>query len=494
LWYYHFGPNYYFLLFLGGISVKRVNLGLVLGLSLSIILTGCNSKGSKDSDSMVMKALGKDEKVTIKVMYYDERNFFQQYGNLFYSKFPNVDIEVISNQGIYGEGKDPEKEFDKLIEEKKPDVLMLDINRYEKMAADGKLVGLDAVIKKDKFDIENISPAITDILRSKGNGTLYGLSPSFYSNVLMYNRDLFEQNGIDLPKDQMSWDEVLQLAKRFPTTGDEDKRIYGFFQNNYGQSSVYQFASMIGGTEGLSVVDPDSLKVTIDTDSWKKVFQTSIDALNSKAMNSTKAETNNMQNSYEDYLKRDYFITGRAAMTITSFYMFDQLDQAKNQMKDYKPFNWDIVTVPVDPKNPDMTNSFGVSELFSINAQSTQQRAAWEFIKYLNSDEYARIISRSTQQLLSRISYVKEKEGHSLEAFYKLKADTDLYKGYEKIPMNFYQAINQIVDEEMKPVIEGKKSLDEVLPIIQTKGQEAMDKAKAEADAKKETASATTNE
>jgi multiple sugar transport system substrate-binding protein len=476
--------------------VRHFNLVLVLVVSLSIILAGCGSKGSKDSDSMVMKAMGKDEKVTIKVMYYDERNFFQQYGNLFYSKFPNVDIEVVSNQGMYGEGKDPEKEFDKLIEDQKPDVLMLDINRYEKMAADGKLLGLDAVIKKDKFDIENISPAITDILRSKGNGTLYGLSPSFYSNVLMYNRDLFEQNGIELPRDQMSWSEVLELAKRFPTTGDEDKRIYGFFQNNYGQSSVYQFASMIGATEKLSIVDPESLKVTIDNDNWKRVFQTSIDALNSKAMNSNKPETNNnMQaGSYEDYLKKDYFITGRAAMTIGSYYMFDQFKQAKDQMKDFKQFNWDMVTVPVDPKNPDVTSSFGVNELFAINAKSTQQRAAWEFIKYLNSDEFARIMSRSTQQLLSRTSYIKEKDGHNLEAFYKLKADTDLYKGYEKIPGNFYQAINQIIDEEMKAVVEGKKSLDEVLPVIQTRGQEAMDKAKTEVDAKKETGSAATQE
>ncbi|MBP1992997.1 ABC transporter substrate-binding protein [Paenibacillus eucommiae] len=473
--------------------MRRFNLVLVLIVGLSIVLAGCSLKGNKDSDSTVMKALEKDEKVTIKVMYYDERSFFQQYGNLFYSKFPNVDIEVISNQSMRGEGKDPEKEFDKIIEEQKPDVLMLDINQYEKMAADGKLLDLDVVIQKDKFDIENILPAVTDILRSKGNGRLYGLAASFYSNVLMYNRDLFEQYGIEVPRDQMSWSEVLDLAKRFPTTGEEDKRIYGFFQNNYGQASVYQFASMIGGTEKLSIIDPENLKVTINTDDWKRVFQTSIDALNSKAMNSSKAENNNMQTTYGDFLKRDYFISGRAAMTIGSYYMLDQIKQAKNEIKDFKPFNWDLVTAPVDLKNPDLTNSFGVSELMAINAQSTEQRAAWEFIKYLNSDEFAKIISRSTQQLLSRTSYIKDKDGHNLEAFYKLKADPDLYKGYEKVPQNFYPAFNQIIDEEMKQMVEGKKSLDEALLIIQNKGQEAMDKAKIEAEAEAEADAKTEN-
>ncbi|QGQ94070.1 extracellular solute-binding protein [Paenibacillus psychroresistens] len=474
--------------------MRGFKFGLAVAISSTMILAGCSSSDSKDGGSKVMHALGKDEKVTIKVMYYDERSFFQQYGNLFYSKFPNVDIEVITNQGIYGEGKDPEKEFNKLIEEQKPDVLMLDINRYEKMAEEGKLLALDAVIKQDKFDIENISPAITDILRSKGNGTLYGLSPSFQSEVLMFNRDLFEQNGIEVPRDQMSWSEVLDLAKRFPISGEEDKRIFGFFQNNYGQTSVYQFASMIARTEKLSAVDPESLKVTINTDDWKKIFQTSIDALNSKAMNSTQPENNNMQQTMGDYLKRDYFVSGRAAMTIGSFYLLDQFKQAKDQIKDYKPFNWEMVTVPVDPKNPDITTGFGIYELYAINAQSTVQRAAWEFIKYLNSDEFAKIISRSTQQLLSRTSYIKDKDGHNFEAFYKLKADTDLYKGYEKIPQNFYQVFNQIVDEEMKLVVESKKSLDEVLPTIQTRGQEAMDKAIAESKVKKVTEGTSTQE
>jgi multiple sugar transport system substrate-binding protein len=468
--------------------MRRFKLGLVIAGCLSIVLAGCSSNGSTNSDTAVMKALGKDEKVTIKVMYYDERNFFQQYGNLFISKFPNVDIEVISNQGIYGEGKDPEKEFDKLIDEKKPDVLMLDINRYEKMATDGKLLGLDPVIKKDKFDIENISPAITDILRSKGNGTLYGLSPTFYSSVLFYNKDLFEQNGVELPRDQMSWSEVLELAKRFPTTGDEAKRIYGFFQNNYGPTSFYQFASMIGGVEKLSLADPETLTVTLDTEDWKRVFQTSLDALNSKAINSEPANNNNMAMTYEDSLKRDYFVSGRAAMTLGSYNTIDQIKQAKAQIKDYQEFNWDVVTIPVDPKNPDVTTSgFGLYELFAINAQSTEQRAAWEFVKYLNSDEFARVMSRSTQQLLSRTSYIKEMEGHNLEAFFKLKADTTPYLDYAKMPPNFFQSIFQIIDGEMKPVLEGKKSLDEVMPIIQAKGQEAMEKAKVEMSSKKET-------
>jgi multiple sugar transport system substrate-binding protein len=348
------------------------------------------------------------------------------------------------------------------------------------------------VIKKDKFDVENILPAITDILRSKGGGQLFGLSSSFYSNALYYNKDLFDQNGIPYPKDQMSWEEVLELAKRFPTTGEEDKRIYGLYQNSYGQASAYNFINMIGTTEGLSMVDPESLKATIDTEPWKKVFQTGIDALRSKAINPAKKPNSPTDaNSYQDYMKSNLFTMGRAAMTIDGYYAIQQMKQAKDQIKDLVPVNWDVVTVPVNPSNPDFSSSVGINDLFAINSQSENQRAAWEFVKYLNSDELAKIFSRSSQNLLGRTKYIKEIDGHSLEAFYKLKSNMDIYKGYEKIPMGFYQMINSIVDTGLQPVLDDKISLDEALKSIQLQAQAALDKAKVEADSKKDTAVST---
>jgi multiple sugar transport system substrate-binding protein len=469
--------------------VRRFQWALILVFLFSMILAGCTTKESSTNESKLFKALNKDDTAAITVMYYDENSFFQQFGNLFLSKFPNVDIKVISTQPMYKEGNDPQKAFYEFVEKEKPDVIMMDINQYEKMAADGKLLALDSVIKKDKFDVENILPAITDILRSKGNGQLFGLSSSFYSNALYYNKDLFDQNGVPYPKDQMSWEEVLELAKRFPTTGEEDKRIYGLYQNSYGQASVYQFINMIGTTEGLTMVDPESLKVTIDTGPWKKVFQTSIDALRSKAMNPAKQpNSTNSANSYEDYMKSNLFTMGRAAMTIDSYYAIQQMKQAQDQIKDLTPVNWDVVTVPVNPSNPDFSSSVGVSNLFAINAQSENQRTAWEFVKYLNSDELAKIFSRSSQNLLGRTKYIKDKDGHSLEAFYKLKSNTDMYKGYEKIPMGFHQMINSIVDTGLQPVLDDKISLDEALKSIQLQAQDALDKAKVEADSKKETA------
>ncbi|MBA2939899.1 sugar ABC transporter substrate-binding protein [Paenibacillus sp. CGMCC 1.16610] len=465
-------------------------------IAVTASLTGCNfsekaSGSSREAGSL--KKLGKDEKATIKVLYYDKTSFYQQYGNLFMAKYPNIDVEVISNQGIYGAGKDPQEALIHLIDEEKPDVLLLNgSDQLEKFAQQGRLYALDDVIKQDKFDVEHILPATLDSIRLKGEGKLYGLSPDFYSQALYYNKDLFEQYGIEFPKNKMSWEEAMNLAKRFPTDGQGDQRIYGFSAYSYmGEGVAYQYMNSIGTTLGLSFIDPEQMKLTIQTDAWKKALQLTVDSLKSGALYAPKSQTDsNAPRMYEDYLKQNLFAMGKVAMTIDGNYMIQTLQQAKDVLKDVKPVNWDIVTVPVDPQNPDFSNTVSVSNVFGINAQSPNTRAAWEFIKYINSDEFARVMSKSSSSLMTRTTYSKDKDGHNLEAFYLLKPNPDKnYTGLEKIPSSFYQPFTLLANQEIQAVIDGKKSADEALKTIQDKGQEQLVQAKQADDALKESQS-----
>lgn len=177
--------------------MKRIRKGLTAGLSLAVLLTGCTSGGAGDKPSKTLKELGKDEKASIKVVYWDKNYFFQKYGNLFSAKFPNIDVQVVSMQGMIRDpNKDMNKEFQKLIDDEKPDVLMFQSSDlFERWANDGKLYQLDDVIRQDKFDVENILPSVIEQIKAKGNGNIYGLAPFFYSQALFYNKDLFEKYG-----------------------------------------------------------------------------------------------------------------------------------------------------------------------------------------------------------------------------------------------------------------------------------------------------------
>lgn len=465
---------------------KVIRLGLA-GLLAAGIASGCSGSGGEKADN-ALKAMGKDEKATIKVMYYDESAFFMQYGNLFLSKYPNIDVEVISTSALYQPNQNYEEAVNKLIEEKQPDILMLQEGQYSKFASEGKLLDLESVIKQDKFDTAGIHQGILELLRSKGEGKLYGLAPEFYSRAIFYNKTLFEQHGVPYPTDQMSWEDILSLAKRFPTDGEKDKRVYGLYQAY--DNGVMNMASEIGHTEGLAFVDAGSMKLTLQTDGWKKVFQTAIDAMKSKAIYRPDPEKDMFNGgSMEEYLKSNLFIAGRAAMSMDGPYFIENLNRAKEALKDFTLPDWDVVTVPVDPNHPDTGMGLSVSQIFAINAKSANQRAAWEFIRYVAGDDYAKIVSRSSMSggMLSRTGYVKDKNGHNLEAFYKLKPISGtLYEDYQKLPHSFFNGFQTMADTELDQVLNNKKTLDDAIAAIQTKGQALLDQAKEEEAKKKQ--------
>ncbi|MGF9912839.1 extracellular solute-binding protein [Paenibacillus ehimensis] len=468
--------------------MKRIRKGLTAGLALAVLLTGCTSGGAGDKPSKTLKELGKDEKASIKVVYWDKNYFFQKYGNLFSAKFPNIDVQVVSMQGMFrNPNKDMNKEFQKLIDDEKPDVLMFQSSDlFERWANDGKLYQLDDVIRQDKFDVENILPSVIEQIKAKGNGNIYGLAPFFYSQALFYNKDLFEKYGVPLPKNKMSWDEVLDLAKRFPKDGQGDNRIYGFASSGAfldKKRISLDLMSSIGWTSGLSYVDAGKGTVTLQSEGWKNALVTAMEALKSGAVYTG---TDNKPAPNKTVLMddgRSLFAAGKVAMTLDGSYAMPNLQNARNLPED-PPVNWDIVTVPVDPKNPDVSNTVSLSDLFAVNVDSSNPRAAWELVKFINSDEMAKLQAKSEDgSLLSRTAYVKERNGRSLEPFYMLNSNEDmLMKGMDTIPFGFNQPFNEMAGTELLAVIEGTKSVDEALKTMQEKGQEIYIKAKREQD------------
>lgn len=469
--------------------MKQLRTWGIAAALLALTTSGC-SLGSKNNEN-ALKPMGKDETAAIKVMYYDERAFFSEYGNLFLSKYPNIDLQVVSMMSMYADSKKDKDAMKKLIEEQQPDVLMLTAEQYQNFAADGKLFQLDPVIGQDKFNLSGLLPSMLEYIKAKGDGKIYGLAPSFYSQALFYNKDLFDKNGVPYPKDQMSWEDTLNLAKRFPTSGNDSNRVYGLYHNY--NLTPYELGMSIGSTKGLSFLDVDNLKVVINTDAWKQAFQQSLDAFKSGALYLQVADPNQVitsASSYEDYLKQNLFVAGRAAMMIDGSYLIETMNQAKAMLKDTTTPNWDVVTVPVDPNNPDVSSGFSVNRIFAVNAKSPHTRAAWEFVKYIHSEEYAKIVSRSQAgigEMISHPAYIKDKDGHHMEAFYKLKpSQQSLYQGYEKLPQDFFQPFQALADGELKAVQDGKKSLDEAIQTIQDKGQEELTKAKQAEDKAKE--------
>ncbi|MNN61127.1 hypothetical protein D3C81_1763480 [compost metagenome] len=143
-----------------------------------------------------------------------------------------------------------------------------------------------------------------------------------------------------------------------------------------------------------------------------------------------------------------------------------------------------MVTAPVDESNREATPYFFIPMIFAVNAESQNVQAAWEFVKYVNSEEFAKINSRTTtNNIPTRTDYVYNPEGKRIEAFYKnLKMDLALNDSskYNKIPSKFYGVLDGIIESELKAATVGAKTIDEALVSIEERGQQQLDRLLAE--------------
>ncbi|WP_409342711.1 ABC transporter substrate-binding protein [Paenibacillus sp. MBLB4367] len=458
-------------------SKFRIASGFLLASAM--VVSGCS--GGADGGKTGFKPLGKDEKAALKVAFFDEQAFDAMYGNVFRAKYPGIEVEVVSTREA-STGQDPVQAMKKLIDEQKPDVTVLSQEQYASLSAEGLLYDLEPVVKQDKFDIENVSPSVVDALRTLGGGKLNGLAPSFDTQAVYYNKDLFAKYGIPLPADKMSWEQFLQLAQRFPADGQGDDRIYGLFQDEQ-VTNPFDLASMMGASKGLTYVNPDTGAVTIDTKEWKQVVQAVADSYKSKKVFQPEgpSQDNNGKMAIRigpDTFKAHKFLGGKAAMMLQNTMTKDMFDISAKMGGDTKPFEWGVVTIPVDPSNPDVTSRFSMNQIYAVTAQAANVSAAWELVKFINGagdgkSSGGMMIGGGTS---SRLTGSKTKDGKSLEAFYTLKPNPALLT--QKYPQGFASAFNTITAAEMKAVLGGSKTVDDALKAMQTQGQEAYDKAK----------------
>lgn len=399
--------------------------------------------------------LNKDEQITLKVMYYSESGFLSQYGGMFQAKYPNVRIEVAGMNNVFNSAEKYYEILDRFIEEQKPDILLLNPDSYAKLAAEGRLYALDTSITSDKMDIQSLAPPLIQLLQSRGEGKLYGLSPQFGSAALFYNIEQFDRLGIPYPKDQMGWEEVLNTARRFPGSGD----TYGL-QASPSSAPFFLFAELFK-TYNLSPIHMTNKLVTVDTPSWNRVLNLAVEAYRAGAMHPP-LQSSSSSMDMTSYLKSIPFIAGKTAMVLQGGPLLQDLELAAKMLKDEAP-TWDLVTAPVDPQRPDQSNNYSVMNIFSISSESKHTRLSWELLKYIHSEEVARVISiTDPSSLIARVELLKNPEGRNLKALWKLS-----YAENASTPIKWNNQFWMMARPEIEAAFTGSQSVKDTLVKIQ---------------------------
>ena len=75
-----------------------------------------------------------------------------------------------------------------------------------------------------------------------------------------------------------------------------------------------------------------------------------------------------------------------------------------------------------------------------------------------------------------RTKYIKDEEGHNLQAFYSLKPiESSVYQNYDKIPNETFGKIMELMQQQLKKVTDEELSVSEALEYVQVSGQQLLD-------------------
>lgn len=480
---------------------KWVATALTLSLVAPTVVACTKSESqSKDTERVLRVAVTND--------YGDEGDYFrQQFTEIFEYANQNIKIEfvpVVNDASMrygYRQQQKEEKTPEPIVKLKEvmqgdnpPDIVMVELNELQELITDNLLQPLDPMITKDKFDTTDIAPIVMEGLKSVSpDGKLYAMSPTFSSSALVYNKKIFDEAGVPYPEDNMTWDQIFDLAGRVANK-ESSKRIFGFSFTSYSYPDFMNNMSIYTAPLGLSMFDKETEKLTVDSDQWEKVW-TTLSRLEKEKIIPSQLDFNDEEfmksrnSNEENPFGGDDFLSGRTAMALMSYGELSRIDNVNKNADSFKNFtavDYNVVTAPSHPEHPGVVANVSMNGIMGINAKAGNTNDAWAFLKFINGKDWARAKANNNYQLLSRKSYIKQREGSDLnmDAFLSVKpaieSSMEMYKLYRKYPRIW--SLYDLGQNEFMQALQGNKSIRDALKAWQTEGDSMMQQMKDNPD------------
>jgi multiple sugar transport system substrate-binding protein len=205
---------------------------------------------------------------------------------------------------------------------------------------------------------------------SSTGGALYGFPNEIDVYALNYNKKLFDAAGIKAPP--ANWDELVADAKKL---SDKSKGQQGFGMiNSWTAGVIHPFSSLLASNGGRLIADG---KPQLNSPAAKETFalyeNLVKEGLSDPAMGTADANTTG------PFL--DNFVSGKTGMIIMANWWESAL---KSGMAD-KFADIRTALIPVGPHG-DKPHSISYSWMTVVNAKASpaEQKAAWEFLSWLN--------------------------------------------------------------------------------------------------------------
>jgi multiple sugar transport system substrate-binding protein len=299
------------------------------------------------------------------------------------------------------------------------------------------------------------------------DGATYGYPNEVDLYALNYNKALFQQAGISSPP--TTWAELQADAQKLTKRDGNRITQQGFgLISSWAAGTVHPFASLLASNGGSLITDG---KPTLDTPQAQQTFQLYEDLVKKDKVTDATMGTADA-NTTGPYL--DNFVSGKTAMIIMANWWESAL---KSGMKD-KFANIGTAPIPVGPSG-DAPHSVSYSWMTVVNgkASDAKQKAAWEFLSWLNGPKSGKKAGASAMAALLQSMGILPSAKADLKAYSK-ELDRPFLKAY----------VDQLESAQPFPVViggqeftEGLQKTLEALQAGQISAKDAQERAQSDA-------------
>ncbi|WP_368659430.1 ABC transporter substrate-binding protein [Metabacillus halosaccharovorans] len=321
---------------------------LLLGVLLSLALVGCSSEDSSKSDSG-----SGDEKV--KLTFWgdwtgDGEDQFNHMVEKFNESQDRIEVEYVIQEDLIT------KFMTGITSGQVPDVLLWDRWRTSLYAPKGVLHPINEYMEADGVSEGDFYEEALKELSYDDN--LYGLPLTVDTRALFYNKDHFEEAGIEPPT---TWEELREAAKKLTVKNGKDFERVGFSLNDLGLFNMW--LQQAGG----QMLTEDLTATAYNSEAGLKVLE---------YWNQLLFEDEVYKTGFDKGLEgaQHPFVTGKSSMHFTGPWDLRTYEQYSDQL------NYGVVPPPAGPNGDKgaVMGGFGLA----VPEASEKKEAAWEFIKW----------------------------------------------------------------------------------------------------------------
>lgn len=246
-----------------------------------------------------------------------------------------------------------------------PDLIAIDLIYVPAFAAAEQMTDITDMANSLPY-FDKLSPS--HVRLATYDNKIYGLPFSAEGSVLVYNKELYRQAGLDPEKAPTTWDEIYQDAKKITALGNDN---YGFyFSGACSGCNAFTFTPLIWASGG-DVLSADYSQATLTDpavkaalDFYKKMWDEKLIPPGAQADNGTSFGS--------------VFSTGKIGIMGTGVF---QISNLKTNFPDI-----DFGIAPLPGQNGG-ASSFAGGDSIGIPAGSKYTKEAFEFLTWVYSDD-----------------------------------------------------------------------------------------------------------